>query len=285
MQVAVIIPAAGSGRRFANQSGADDADRGKSKIELDLAGRPVLLWSIEQFARRADVCQTIVAVAPDQIDDFRLRHGDRLGLLGTQIVPGGELERWQTVQRAIEHVSPEATHIAVHDAARPLVTRKLIDRVFEQAALHSAVIPATPVSNTLKRVAKVQPVDGEADPLAHILGQDAPTTLIGKVVDTVDRSELVQVQTPQVFEAPLLRRAYQLLAGGGVETAQVTDDARLIELIGESVFAVEGDPHNLKVTVPDDLLLVRLLAQARMASDAKARAGRALFGDDDDDVD
>jgi len=276
MRVAVILPAAGLSRRFG----------GGNKLELDLAGRPAFMRSVEAFAGRDDVCQIILAVHPESLDAFRFKHGTDLGLHGVELVAGGTVERWETVSNALAHVGEEATHIAVHDAARPMVSAQLIDRVFNAALSADAVIPGTAVRDSLKRI------DGElaaadtaspANALDDLLGPDpSEQAALPGVVDSVSRSRLVAVQTPQVFKRSLLVEAYKQLAGDGFDKAQITDDAGLVQALGEAVRVVEGDPLNLKVTVPADAELLQLLFDKRRAEHATRDASRQLFGDDDD---
>ena len=280
INVSVILPAAGVGSRFAQ----GPARPGPSKIEQQLAGKPVFLHAVDLFAGRSDVGQVIIAVAPDQLDDFKFRYGEKLGFLGIKIVAGGEIERWQTVANALKAVSDDATHIAVHDAARPLATSAMIDRVFEAAARFPAVIPACDVGSTLKQVEIDDSVKQEADPLDAILGtseqDDAP---IRRVIQTIDRRNLVAVQTPQVFEANLLRRAYQQIADGRIATETITDDAQLIEALGESVHVVEGETTNLKITYPADAELAEALLAKRATAQAADLAIKRLFGPEDDE--
>lgn len=280
----MILPAAGSGTRFTRGAGSNSAGQagGSSKIEMDLAGKPVFLHAVELFIRRSDVGQVIVAVAPDRFDDFRFRWGDKLAFLDVELVAGGETDRWQTVMRALDAVSTDATHIAVHDAARPLTSGTLIDRVFDAARRFPAVIPCCDVGATLKRVEVDDTVGPETDPLDAILGPvDKDLPPVRRVVTTVDRRNLVAVQTPQVFEAVLLRRAYLQLAEGGLGPDGITDDAQLIEAMGEPVRIVEGETTNLKITYPADAELAEALLSKRVASRATELAKKRLFGDDE----
>lgn len=275
IQVAVILPAAGLGRRFAEGAG------GPSKIERDLAGKPAFLWAIDLFQGRRDVRQILLAVNPDQVETFRFRWAEQLEILGVQIVPGGRQERWETVLRALEAVDASCTHVAVHDAARPMTAPAMIDRVFSAAHDHPAVIPGVPASNTLKRVGAPQ-AGASADPLDAILG-GAPMPGLQQVLETVDRAELVEVQTPQVFAVDLLRRAYQQIADGTLDGVGITDDASLVEALGEPVMVVEGDSANLKLTRPADAELITAVLEKRQAAAAKDRAAKRLFLDDDED--
>ena len=256
MRVTTIFPAAGRSTRFG------DTD----KLAAELDGRPLLLRAVEAFARRPEVHQLIVAGPPDDLDRFRSRFGDALSFLGATIVAGGRAERWETVRAALESVGTDATHIAVHDAARPMPDSGMLDRVFEAAQHVDAVVPGVPVTDTLKRVdvaaASTTPRD-EDDVLADaILGNDpAASTPLHPVIETMDRSGVHRIQTPQVFAADLLRRAYAEEA----MPAGVTDDAAAVERLGSPVHVVEGDPWNVKVTTPEDLTLVRALWSERSA--------------------
>lgn len=246
-RVGVIIPAAGRSRRY----GLGD------KLAQDVGGRPMILRTVEIFARRPEVGRIVVAAPPDELDAFRDRYGSQLGFHGAVVVAGGTIERWETVRNALDAVPPECSHIAVHDAARPLASDELISRVFDAAQVHDAVIPGDAVTQTLKRVSEEQ-VDAEAeDAVADaILGELSDSTKIRgrRVLATVPREGLVAVQTPQVFRAALLRRAYAQASLDGV-----TDDSMLVERLGAPVIVVEGDPRNIKVTTPADLALVLAL--------------------------
>ena len=284
MRIAVIIPAAGAGRRFSPS--ADSAELGKKgKVEHDLAGRPVFLRAVELFFNRSEVVQTILAVNPDDLEEFKLRWGDKLVFHGVKTVAGGRRERWETVLEALEAVDEKCTHVAVHDAARPLTSDALIERVFEAAGRFAAVVPAVAVSATLKRVAVDEAASKQrADPLDAILGGAGTTDAgIRRVVETIDRSDLVEVQTPQVFEAGLLRRAYAQIRDGGIDPDGTTDDAALVEKLGEAIWVVEGESTNLKITRQEDMKLAEALATVGERDKAASLGAKRLFGGDDDD--
>ena len=182
-----------------------------------------------------------------------------MGLLGAKVCRGGVTHRYETVRNALDHVPEDVTHIAVHDAARPCTPVDLIDRVFDAARRHGAAIPAVEVGDTLKRVIETdEPDHGDDDPAAAILGLTPKVGAKLRVVEkTVDRAGLVMVQTPQVFEAGLLRRAYEQT------DLTSTDDAALIERMGERVAVVEGDVRNIKITRPGDIELARHIMGVR----------------------
>jgi len=257
MKLAVILPAAGFSGRYLQQGGL------RSKLDEDLGGKPLLQRTIETFTKFEDDAVTIAAIivagphADDAFAEFKQRHSDRLGLLGATIVRGGVTHRWETVAAALAHLPQDCTHIAVHDAARPCMSHELLARVVRASQHHPAVIPAVPASDTVKRAYDTGEVMGGTDPLAAILGESAGAKQpLRAVKETLDRSNLVLVQTPQVFRADVLRRAYATLDG---ETSQPTDDASLVESLGERVIVVDGDPRNIKVTIPADLVLARAI--------------------------
>ncbi len=248
MNVCVVVAAAGRSERFG----------GSDKLAADLGGRPLLIRVVETFTKRDEVSSVVVAGPPDGLEDFKAKYGATLGFLGATIVAGGRVDRWETVKNALAAVPDEATHVAVHDAARPGVGNKLLNRIFEAARRLPAVVPAITITATVKRVDD-EPVDvtaPEDDAIADdILGDAGRVTLEARrVTETVDRRGLVEVQTPQVFVVDLLRRAY-----AQADLDQATDDASLVERLGEPVHVVEGDVRNLKVTGPDDLELMRLI--------------------------
>lgn len=251
MNVCVIIAAAGKSRRF----GMGD------KLSQDMGGRSVLLRTVEAFTKRDEVKSIIVAGPPDEFEAFRDKYGPALGFHGAKIVKGGAQHRWETVRNVLNAaglIPDETTHIAVHDAARPGVSNDVLNRVFQAAERLAAVVPVVAINATIKRVAdeSVDVSGHEDDALAEsILGDAGKVALPARrILETMDRRGLVEVQTPQVFEIGLLKRAY---AQANLDGA--TDDAELVERLGEPVFAVEGDVRNIKITQAADLKLMRAI--------------------------
>jgi 2-C-methyl-D-erythritol 4-phosphate cytidylyltransferase len=250
MRIAVILPAAGASSRYLATGGL------RSKLDEDLGGKPVLQRTVELFTKHDDVGEIVVAGPADEAayQEFKERHADRLGLLGAKVCKGGVTHRWETVKAALDQVGNDCTHIAVHDAARPCVSMELLDRVFNAAKRHGAAIPAVEVSDTVKRVKETGEAMGGDDDVAAILGETAESKKPLRAVEsTVDRRGLVLVQTPQVFETSLLRRAYVQ-----ADLAS-TDDASLVERLGVRVVVVEGEARNIKITRPGDLGLARAI--------------------------
>jgi len=260
MKVAVIIPAAGASSRYAAAGGL------RSKLDEDLGGKSILQRTVELFTK-VDRASTIIVSGPAEpaaASEFRLKYGDRLGLMGAQLVTGGLEHRFESVQNALKLVDADCTHIAVHDAARPCISLELIERLFDVAEDYPAVIPAIPVPDTIKRVATSQERMGKTDNIAAILGVlESSLPPLRYVDQTVDRSGLFLVQTPQVFTADLLRRAYSQA------DLTSTDDASLVERLGERIVVIDGEARNIKITYPADVDLARAILGV------KAPEGRA----------
>ncbi|TVS08050.1 MAG: 2-C-methyl-D-erythritol 4-phosphate cytidylyltransferase [Phycisphaerales bacterium] len=250
MKICVIIAAAGHSSRFASA----DLLAPRSKLDEDLGGRPLLQRTIELFNTDDRVASIVVAGPHDDeaFSAFKLRHGDKIALYGGVLCKGGKAHRYETVAAALEHVPADATHIAIHDAARPCTPPDLIDRVFEAAAIHPGAIPCVPVTDTLKRAGQPETVEAGHDPVAAILGQDKPNE-VRFIEETLPRENIYAAQTPQIFRAELLKSAY------AQPDLSSTDDAQLVERLGEKVAIVEGDPRNIKVTTPADIPLARAL--------------------------
>lgn len=228
---AAIVVAAGAGRRF-NDGG------GPRKQYRELLGKPVLAWALDAFVSHPGIGQTVVVLPREDVDD---PPGWLAGLPVARVAGGAE--RSDSVRNGLDAVTAEGGVVLVHDGARPLVARALIDRLLAAAA-HGAVIPGLKVTDTLKEV------DAE-----------------GLVKATPDRGRYRSVQTPQAFPLALLRKVHRQAHEMG---AKATDDAALLERYGHAVRVVEGDPSNLKVTTSADLALAELLA--RRLPDPGARA-------------
>lgn len=223
----VLIPAAGSGSRY-----------GRPKQLEPLCGVPVLRRTVEVAGRVPGVQQIVVATAAALMDESRALV-ENIVDVPVHLVEGGAT-RTDSVRRAFTQASAEVDLVVVHDAARPMASVALYERVMSCAHEHGAAIPALPVSDTLKRA------EGETP----------------RVSATVDRTGLWAVQTPQAFQRALLAEA---LADA---EATATDEAGLVERLGHAVHIVEGDIANHKITRPDDLALAELLLRARAGLDA-----------------
>lgn len=253
MRVLVIIAAAGASRRYSEAGGL------RSKLDEDLGGKPVLQRTVELFTKHDRVASIVVAgpADPEAYSEFKQRYADKLGLLGARLCQGGKTHRWETVRNALEFAD-ECTHIAVHDAARPCASAELLDRLFDAAERFPAVIPGVDVPDTIKRVRETQEAMGGDDPVAAILGVNPETQRRVRCVEaTIDRCGLMYIQTPQVFEMSLLKKAYTQ------KDLSSTDDAGLVERLGERVVVVEGEARNIKITRPPDVDLARAILGVR----------------------
>ncbi len=276
MNIAVVIPAAGSSRRFSETAATElgiegGADFARSKLDEEIGGRPVLQRTVELFTKHPDVTLIVVAGPADAgaFAEFKNKYSDKLGLLGVKLCQGGAAHRYETVANALKLIPTDGgiTHVAIHDAARPCASPELIERVFaaahEDGGGHKAIIPGLDVPDTLKRVSE-RSVMAKFDPFAAILG-DAKSKTLGRTVEqTIDRTRVVAVQTPQLFELALLRRAY------AQEDLNSTDDAQLVERLGESVLVVPGEAGNIKITRYSDMRLARAVLGVKAAEGREA---------------
>lgn len=216
---AVIVVGAGQGSRF----GAEE-----NKVFAQVDGQPLFIRALQLFVNREDVCQTILVVAPGDLNQMKTKYSANLGFMGVQLVEGGA-ERPDSVVRGLAVVREEAEYVAVHDAVRPCVATEWIDAIFAEAVKTGAALPATRVAATLKRATAQRVVE-----------------------KTVPREGLWLAQTPQVFRRDILQAAYAKVAAGD---ASFTDDAHVVEAAGHPVSLIEGDPRNIKVTTRGDLTL------------------------------
>ena len=216
----VVIVAGGQGVRM----GAD-----RPKQFLEMGGKPILRHTIERF-QAFDPKVDIILVLPAAQKDWWRDYCRQSGFLERYTLASGGITRFHSVQNALRYVQEEGV-VAVHDGVRPLVSRSLLERMFAASEEYKAVIPALPVVESMRRV------DGESS-------------------EPVSRDGMVLVQTPQLFDARLLKEAYRQPF-----SPAFTDDASVVEAAGTAVHIVAGDRTNLKITTPDDLdFAARLLS-------------------------
>ena len=249
MKLAIIIPAAGSSSRFGT----------RDKLAENIGGRPLLLRTVEFFTKHEEVKEIIVAGPKKNFEEFEDRFGPALSFHGVTIVQGGS-SRCDSVSNALQKVSENIDRIVIHDAARPALFNKLFDALLLVSKEFLAVAAALPITGTIKRVDPSSISIGDEDAIADsILGASTQSKVVAHLVlETVDRSNLWELQTPQIFEPSLLRRAYSQS-----NLQECTDDAQVIEKLGEPVRLVEGDSRNIKVTTPSDLKLIRSILGIR----------------------
>ena len=223
---AALVAAAGSSSRMG----------GVNKLLQPLDGIPVLARTLTalQMARRIDE----IVVAAREEDFLEISQLCRTyGITKcTKVIRGGESRAHSVLLAALE-AGEDMELLAVQDGARPLVTPELIDAVAEAAARTGAAAPAVAVKDTIKSVRED-----------------------GTVAETLDRSVLRAVQTPQIFEGSLLKAALQAAVEGDIP---VTDDCSAVERLGKRVYLVDGDEENLKITTPVDLILAEAILRDR----------------------
>ena len=216
-----IIVAAGDSRRM-----------GFDKLFAAIAGKPVIAHTIRAFERANSVDGIVVVAREDRHDEIKTIVRDENFKKVRSIIRGGKC-RQDSVRAGLDHLESAARYVAVHDAARPLVTPKQIERLFQQCQIHGAAALAEPINDTLKRA-------------------DADLVVTG----SVDRQELYAMQTPQMFERALIDEAYRAVYA---ENILVTDEVSAAERLGREVALVLNDDFNFKVTYPRDLPLAEFV--------------------------
>jgi 2-C-methyl-D-erythritol 4-phosphate cytidylyltransferase len=224
-EFAVILPAAGASSRFGSS---------RNKLLEALDGVPVIVHSIGAFLNREDVRQIIVACS--DADGLKKIFGKfNVPLDGrVRLCPGGTC-RAQSVAAALAVADATLEWVAVHDAARPLVTQALIDATLSAAARHGAAVPALAAELTIKQA---------SGPLPALVQRTLP------------RNQLWSMQTPQAMRRKDLAAAFDACP---IPLDEVTDDAQLLELIGKPVWLIPGETKNIKITTPADLRLAEVL--------------------------
>ena len=216
-------------------AGSSRRMRGVDKLLALLGGRPVVAHSLEAFARHPAIDEIVVVVSESNREAIA-ELADSVAGERTAVVLGGRRRR-DSVLNGLKALTSACEYVVVHDAARPFVDAAMIDAALGGAREVGAALCAVPVSDTVKR----------AEPS-------------GRVSSTVTREGLWLAQTPQAFRKDLLLRAHETIG------LDVTDDAALIELLGEPVKLVMGSRRNIKVTLPEDLAL----AEAILAAEGEA---------------
>jgi 2-C-methyl-D-erythritol 4-phosphate cytidylyltransferase len=225
MHVTAIIVAAGEGRRIGGPV---------SKSFLPIAGRPLVLRTLDRFFSTQSIEKVILVVADKELGPSqRLIASDPNLSHRSWVLQAGGASRQESVRRGLDRVDPDCEIVAIHDGARPFVSSSLIDRCIEEAYRVGAVVIGVPVRDTIKVVSEEHWVQA-----------------------TPARNTLWEIQTPQVFRKEIIVQAHDW---GGRQAMEATDDSTLVEQIGKPVFLLEGERTNIKITVPEDLLLAEAL--------------------------
>jgi 2-C-methyl-D-erythritol 4-phosphate cytidylyltransferase len=227
--VTAVVLAAGAGRRLA---------AGVPKSYLPIAGRALVLRTLDRVfsARSVETVVLVVAAAELGRCESLLRADPALKDRRWILQAGGET-RQRSAGLGLKRLDADCDIVVMHDAARPFVSGGLIDRCVETAAEKGAVVVGLPARNTIKRVSAEHLVEA-----------------------TLERSELWEIQTPQVFERELITAAHEKAEQEGLHA---TDDAVVVERMGFPVFVLEGEPMNIKITVPEDVWWAEMLIRER----------------------
>ncbi len=221
----VVIVAAGSSERM-----------GSDKMLMTLGSKPVIIRTLMAFQKSPMVDDIVVVTRPEKIvaiaDMIKLYDISKV----TQVISGGAT-RVESSLAGVSAVRKGAKLIAIHDGARPLVSQELIERVIQGANEHISAVPAIPSTDTLKMV------DSE-----------------GVIIGPVNRDTVVRVQTPQVFDADIIKGA---LTKAVQKRLTVTDDCSAVDMMGFSTYTVEGDTGNIKLTLPEDMVLAEAILKSR----------------------
>lgn len=226
--VGVVLVAAGRGRRVGGEV---------PKQYRPIRGVPMVLRALRPFVAHPEVAQVALVVPAEDVAHPPAFLAPLVGDMLT-VVAGGA-ERHESVRAGLGALRPECTVVLVHDAARPLVDREIIDAIIRHVRAGHSAIAAVPVSDTLKEASSVAPA---------------------VIARTIPRDGLWRAQTPQGFPRAVLERAHASAPARGGNSVAATDDAALVEALGESVALVRDSTRNIKVTTADDFTLAELLA-------------------------
>lgn len=220
-----VVAAAGASTRMA----------GQDKLLIELGDRPVLAHTLLALDKCPEIAEIVIVTRQEKMNDIaQLVTTYRVGKV-TNIVQGGAT-RLESVYSGVQNVSPHTKLIAVHDGARPFVTENIVSLAVTAALKFSAAAPAVPVTSTVKRA------------------------LNGMVVKTLDRNELFEIQTPQIFDAALLKAALQNAVD---KKLYITDDCMAVEALGCPVRLTTGTRDNIKLTTAIDVAFAEAILKLR----------------------
>jgi len=218
MKVSVIITAGGRGKRM-----------GKPKQFLEILKKPMLEWTLKAFESLDIISEIILVVSKENFKKAK-KYGHKTTI-------GGK-ERTDSVRNGLKLVAKDSDIVVIHDGARPLVTKEIIELAIKTAKRHGACVVGVPVKDTIKKV------------------KEGKSNLV-EIEETIDRSKIWQAQTPQVFLKSLIEKGYKKAKG------PKTDDSNLVENLGVKVKMIMGSYENIKVTTPEDLAVAESIFRKR----------------------
>lgn len=228
-----IVLAAGSGTRMGSPV---------KKQYMELCGLPVVVHSLRQFEENPQIYSVVLVTGKEDLQ-YALSMSLKYELHKVKnIVEGGDM-RFRSVYNGLRAVDPDTDYLLIHDGARPMLSQELIDRCCREVAIAKACVAAVPVKDTIKRADKE-----------------------GFAAETLDRSALYSVQTPQAFSYPLFVEAYRKLLHTIQEyhpdVSKITDDAMIVEgMTDRKIRLIPGDYRNIKITTPEDMLVAEAFLQ------------------------
>jgi len=243
--IVAILPAAGFGTRMGSES--------PKQFRL-LDGLPVIVFTLRRLALCPAIGRFLVATRADEVEALSARLAEERLDRPVEVVRGGDT-RQQSVENALAEVPADANLVLIHDGVRPLVTREQVERVIAEASVCRAAILGIPALDTVKEVKRASLPDDAA-----------------LILTTIPRERIVLAQTPQVFDAALLRTAFERAAADGITAS---DEAGLVERLGHDVHVVMGSERNLKITRPGDLELAEFYLAQERAQQKDTKPGRS----------
>lgn len=236
-KVAALIVAGGFSKRF-----------GSDKLMIELNGEPILKRTVDVFHRMKSFSQIIVVVNAKRLNRYRLLF-KKWEMENVKTVEGGKKDRWESVENGLNALDPSIGIVVIHDGARPLVSKDVIEKSIDGAIRFGAVVVGYPSTDTMKDV------DGDI------------------IARTLDRSRTFAVQTPQAFKVDLLRKAYKHVRST-TGFSGITDDASLVERTGKDVHIIEGSKDNIKITYPQDVKrMEHMIGKKEIKHDTEFRTG------------
>lgn len=227
--VTAVIPAAGFGLRLKKRI---------PKALIKLNNKPIFIHTLSKLSNHPGINEIILLTPVDHLAIFK-RKVRQYRIKKVSVIVSGGATRRESVEKGLALLGSKSSLVLIHDAARPFIERKIISQAIKEAKKSAACIVAVPVKPTIKRGIKSYAV-----PVGF------------EVKETIDRADLWEAQTPQVFKKELIVKAYKQFKSQGF-----TDDASLVERSGVKVKIVKGSYLNIKITTPEDLVLAKAIIQ------------------------
>jgi len=232
MKIVALILAAGRGRRMGTA---------QKKPYLLLAGKPIVYHTLFEFEQSPLIDEIVLIVGQDEVEYARSSLVEAFQFTKVSTIVVGGIKRQDSVWEGLRAIKSDCEVVMVHDGVRPFISQALLQKTCQAMEDAGAAIVAVPVKDTIKTVSSQR-----------------------EVLTTLDRSTLWAIQTPQAFRRDILQKAFEKAID---DRFYATDDAALVERLGEKVTIVEGSYENIKITTPEDLVLGEALLKGRTRDD------------------